>query len=64
MSLIERISVDPEIMGGEPCIRRTRLPVIVILTHLVWGDTVDDILAGWPYLEKEDVLACVEWVAQ
>ena len=58
-----RISSDPRVCGGEPCVKGTRIPVHVILSHLAAGDTVEEIVAGFPALTREDVMACLEYAA-
>lgn len=59
----ERITVDPARMGGLPTIRDTRLTVSMVLGQLAAGFAVDDVLAEYPYLEREDVLAALEYAA-
>jgi len=59
--LLERITVNPEIFGGKPIIRGRRLAVEHVLGMLAAGDDVETILEGYPWLEREDVLACVEY---
>jgi uncharacterized protein (DUF433 family) len=59
----ERITVDPAQMGGLPCIRGTRLTVSAVLGQLAAGRTIDEVLADYPYLEREDVLAALEYGA-
>ena len=59
----ERISADPNVCGGEPCVKGTRIPVHVVLSHLAAGDSEDDILAGFPSLTREDIKACLEYAA-
>ncbi|HUT36843.1 MAG TPA: DUF433 domain-containing protein [Planctomycetota bacterium] len=61
--MVERISADPRICGGYACIKGTRVPVYVILDFLAAGNTVDEILAEYPQLAREDVLAAVEYAA-
>ena len=56
--LLSRITVDPEICHGKPCVRGLRYPVETILEYLAGGDSVDDLLAEFPDLEREDILAC------
>lgn len=56
--LLKRITVDAKIFGGKPIIRGRRLAVEQILGMLAAGDTVDDLLRAYPWLEREDVLAC------
>jgi len=50
-------------MGGLPTIRDTRVTVGMVLGQLAAGRTIDDILADFPYLEREDVLAALEYAA-
>lgn len=57
--LLNRISVNPKVMLGKPVIRGTRLTVEFILGILAQGDTVDDILAEYPGLVREDIQACL-----
>jgi uncharacterized protein (DUF433 family) len=57
--LLERITFDPQIFGGKPIIRGRRLAVEHILGMLAAGDTVETILEGYPWLEVEDVRACL-----
>ena len=59
--LLSRMSVDPEICHGKPCVRGLRYPVETILEYLAGGDTVEDLLAEFPDLEREDILACHEF---
>jgi uncharacterized protein (DUF433 family) len=58
-----RIAVDPARMGGLPTIRDTRVTVGMVLGQLAGGRTVDDVLADYPYLERDDVLAALEYAA-
>ena len=58
-TLLERIVVDPEIFGGKPIIRGRRLAVEHILGMLAAGDTIETLLEGYPWLEEEDVRACM-----
>ncbi len=57
--LLKRITVNPEIFGGKPIIRGRRMAVEHILGMLAAGDTVEDILDGYPWLETEDIRACL-----
>ncbi len=57
--LLERITVNPEIFGGKPIIRGRRLAVEHVLGMLAVGDSVETILEGYPWLEKEDIQACL-----
>jgi uncharacterized protein (DUF433 family) len=56
--LLERITINPAIFGGKPIIRGRRIAVEHILGMLAAGDTPEDILKFYPFLEKEDILAC------
>lgn len=59
--LLSRITVEPEICHGKPCVRGLRYPVETILEYLAGGDTIDDLLREFPDLEREDILACHEF---
>ena len=61
MTLSERITIDPEICHGKPTIRRLRYPVETILELLNSGMTVEEILADYEDLEKEDILAAISY---
>jgi len=63
----DRITQDPGVMGGKPCIRGMRLTVGRILSQIGAGETIDELLIDYPYLEKEDVqqsLKYAAWLAQ
>lgn len=59
MTIHERITVDPEICGGKPCIRGLRFPVSRLLGLLASGETAEAILQAYPYLEPEDIQAAL-----
>jgi uncharacterized protein (DUF433 family) len=59
----ERITIDPNRMGGLPCIRDTRVTVSAVLGQLAAGLTVPEVLADFPYLDRADVLAALEFAA-
>ena len=59
----ERITVDPNRMRGLPCIRDTRATVSAVFGQLAVGASIDDLLVDYPYLEREDVLAALEYAA-
>jgi uncharacterized protein (DUF433 family) len=59
--LLSRITVDPEICHGKPCIRGLRYPVETILEYLAGGNTIEDLLKQFPDLEREDIFACHEF---
>lgn len=60
-SLLSRITVDPAVCHGKPCIRGLRYPVESILEYLAGGDSVEQVLAEFPDLERDDILACLEF---
>lgn len=60
----ERITINPEQMGGLPCIRGLRLPVTTILGQLAAGQTHAQILEDFPVLEAEDIFAALEYAAE
>jgi uncharacterized protein (DUF433 family) len=62
--ILSRITIDPNICHGKPVIRGLRYPVESILEYLAGGETIEDILAEFPDLEREDLLACLEFAAQ
>lgn len=64
MNLLERISVDPQICHGTPCIRRTRIPVSIILDNLAAGVPEHEILAAYPSLKPEDIRAALAYAAE
>lgn len=57
--LLKRITINPTICHGKPCIRNLRYPVSSILEYLAGGDTIEDILAEFDDLEEEDIQACL-----
>jgi len=61
LQLLKRITVNPGIFGGKPIIRGRRLAVEHVLGMLAAGDSVDDLLKAYPWLEREDVLACLAY---
>lgn len=61
MSLLERISVDPAIRFGKPCVRGTRLTVEDVLGYLAGGMSEDEVLADFPQLTMEDIRACLAY---
>jgi len=60
---LKRIVSDPKVMGGKPVIRGTRIPVDLIIRLLAKGMTEEEILEDYPRLKKEDIKACLEYVA-
>lgn len=60
-ALLERITVDPRIFGGKPIVRGRRLAVEHVLGMLAAGDTAQSLLDGYPWLEPEDIQACLTY---
>ncbi len=63
LSLFERITFDPDIMGGRACIRGMRIPASVIVRQVAHGATEQEILADYPDLEAEDIHQALEYAA-
>jgi uncharacterized protein (DUF433 family) len=59
--LLQRITSNPDIFGGKPIIRDRRLAVEHVLGMLAAGDDFDTILEGYPWLQREDILACLTY---
>ena len=59
----QRITIDPDLCGGRPCVRGLRIRVKDILELLAAGATRDEILADYPYLEAEDITAVLDYAA-
>ncbi|WJW75312.1 DUF433 domain-containing protein [Thiohalobacter sp. IOR34] len=64
MSHLDRITIDPEICGGRPCIRGLRIRVSDILDMLAGGVSREEILQDYPYLEADDITAALEFAAR
>jgi len=62
--LLKRISVDPQVCHGQPCVRGTRVMVWQVVQFLANGDTVESILAAYPSITREDVQACLAFAAE
>jgi uncharacterized protein (DUF433 family) len=62
--LMERIIVDPNVCHGQPCIKGTRVMVWLVLNYLANGDSIEDILAAYPNLTREDIRACLAYAAE
>ncbi len=60
----ERITVDPNKMGGVPCVRGMRMPVATIVRLVADGMTVEEILDEFPYLEPDDVTEALHYAAE
>ncbi len=63
-SMLARITINPAVCHGKPVIRNLRYPVESMLEYLAGGSTIEDLLADFPDLEREDLLACLEFAAQ
>jgi uncharacterized protein (DUF433 family) len=66
-TMFNRITFDPQIIGGRACIRGMRIPVSVIVGQIAHGATVEEVLADYPDLEREDIQQALEyaaWLAQ
>ncbi len=58
-----RITIDPNVMGGKPCIRGLRIPVALIVRMVAAGKTVKEIIEDYPELEEEDIKQALEFAA-
>ncbi|NES25370.1 MAG: DUF433 domain-containing protein [Symploca sp. SIO3E6] len=58
------ITIEPGKRSGQPCIRGMRITVYDVLSYLASGMTYEEVLADFPYLQKEDILACLSYAAQ
>jgi uncharacterized protein (DUF433 family) len=63
MEKFDRITIDPKVFGGKPCIRGLRFPVSKILDLLASGMSQEEILSDYPYLEKEDIVQAMKYAA-
>ena len=63
MHNLTRITFNPEVMGGKPCIRGMRVTVGTTVGLVASGKTVDEVLADYPYLEREDILEALSYAA-
>ena len=64
MSVESRITIDPLVCHGKPCIRGLRYPVENILEWLAGGMTIDEIISDYPDLERDDILAAMGYAAR
>jgi uncharacterized protein (DUF433 family) len=60
---LRRITIDPEVMGGKPCIRGMRVTVGMIVEAVAAGRTLQDLLADFPYLEEQDIREALSYAA-
>jgi uncharacterized protein (DUF433 family) len=63
-ALLDRVTNDPEVLGGRPAIRGLRISVSDILDMLAAGASREEILADFPYLEEDDISAALEYAAR
>jgi uncharacterized protein (DUF433 family) len=63
MPLLDRISIDPEVVHGRPAVRGTRMRVTDVLSLLAAGADEAEILQDYPYLTSEDIKACLAYAA-
>jgi len=63
MEQLDRITQQPEVMGGKACIRGMRVTVGMIVSQIGAGHSIDEILADYPYLEREDILQALRYAA-
>ncbi len=60
----ERITTDPDLLDGVPCVRGLRVPVATVVGMVADGMTVEEIVADFPYLEPEDVTEALRYAAE
>jgi uncharacterized protein (DUF433 family) len=63
-NLLDRISINPRVCHGQPCVKGTRIMVWLIVQYLANGDSVEDILTAYPNLTQEDIRACLAYAAE
>lgn len=63
MEPLDRITQQPEVMGGKACLRGMRVTVGMVVGQIGAGRSVDDLLADYPYLEREDVMQALRYAA-
>lgn len=63
MTQFDRITFDPQVMGGKPCVRGQRVTVGMVLGLLAAGHSRHEILKAYPYLEAEDIDQCLAYAA-
>jgi len=63
MPHLDRITQDPQVMGGKPCVRGMRVTVGMIVGQIAAGHTIEQVLAEYPYLDREDVLQALRYAA-
>ena len=63
MAELDRITQQPDVMGGKACIRGMRVTVGMVVGQIGAGHSVDDVLADYPYLEREDIMQALRYAA-
>jgi uncharacterized protein (DUF433 family) len=63
MKSLERITFDPQLMGGKPCIRGMRVTVGTIVGLIASGQTIQEVLDAYPYLEEDDIYEALSYAA-
>lgn len=63
MDTLNRITQHPGVMGGKPCVRGLRVTVGMIVGQIASGRGIDELLADYPYLEREDILQALRYAA-
>jgi uncharacterized protein (DUF433 family) len=63
MGRLDRITLDPAVMGGRACVRGLRVTVGMVVGQIGAGQSIEELLADYPYLEREDVLQALRYAA-
>lgn len=63
MEQLDRITMRPDQMGGRPCIRDMRVTVGMIVGQIAAGQTIDELLGDYPYMEREDISQALRYAA-
>lgn len=63
MGQLDRITQQPEIMGGKACIRGSRVTVGMVVGQIGTGHSIDELLVDYPYLEREDIMQALRYAA-
>ena len=63
MVQLDRITQQPDVMGGKACIRGMRVTVGMVLSQIGAGHSVEEVLADFPYLEREDIMQAIRYAA-
>ena len=63
MTHLNRITQNPEVMGGKACIRGMRVTVSMVVSQIGSGHSVEEVLADYPYLEREDIMQALRYAA-